>query len=149
MTNKHLNDTEIQQYLLEKTNCDIDIIEHIRHCAYCKLEAEQYALLFEGIKQQENPIFDFNLADLIIEQLPKPQSEFSGENSFFYFIFFIAIFFISILLYLFGNNLLSLFLGIKPILISLIITTVISILVFLGIDMYRKYKTQMKSLNFY
>lgn len=149
MTNKHLNDAEIQQYVLEKTNCDIGIIEHIQHCTNCKIKAEQYNLLFEGIKQQGKPVFDFNLTDLVIAQLPISQHKISTEKPFSFFIIFITIFSACIVLYLFGNNLLNLFLGITPILIGLIITTVTSLLVFLCIDMYKKYQTQMQALNFY
>lgn len=149
MTNKHLNDADIQHYVLQKTNCDVEIIEHIQHCTNCKIKVEQYRLLFDGIKVQQKPIFDFNLAELVTEQLPKRQQKVSNENSFFYIIVLIAILFVCILFYLFGNNLLNLFWGITPKLIGLIITTVTSLLVFLCIDMYKKYQTQMQALNFY
>lgn len=147
MTNKHLNDADIQQYVLQKTNCDVEIIEHIQHCINCKIKVEQYRLLFDGIKEQEKSIFDFNLAELVIEQLPKRQQKSSNEKSFFYFIIFIAILSACIVFYLFGNNLLNLFWGITPILIGLIITTITSLLVFLCIDMYKKYQTRMQALN--
>src|SRR4051812_25180514 len=101
MTNKHLNDADIQQYILQKTNWDVEIIEHIRHCTNCKIKVEQYRLLFDGIKEQEKQIFDFNLAELVMEQLPKRQQKVLNENSFFYFIVFIAIFFVCLVFYLF------------------------------------------------
>lgn len=149
MTNKHLNDAEIQQYVLEKTNYNIDIIEHIQHCTSCKIKAAQYNLLFEGIKEQEKPIFDFHLAALIMEQLPERQQKTSKEKSFFYLVPVISIFFLCIVFYLFGNNLSNLFWAVTPILIALIITTVTGILIFLYIDMYKKYQTKMQALNFY
>ena len=149
MTNKHLNDADIQQYVLQKTNSDLEIIEHIQHCTTCKTKVEQYRLLFDGIKEQEKSTFDFNLAELVMEQLPKRRPKVSNENSFFYFIVSIAIFSVCIVFYLFGHNLLNLFLTVTPILICLICTTVTSLLVFLCIDMYRKHQRQMKSLNFY
>ena len=149
MTSKHLNDADIQQCVLQKTNCDVEIIEHIRHCTNCKIKAEQYRLLFDGIEEQEKPIFDFNLTELVMEQLPEHQQKVSNENSFFYFIVSIAVFSVCIVFYLFENNLLNLFLGTTPILIGLIFTTVTSLLAFLFIDMYRKYQTRMKAVNFY
>ncbi len=112
MKNKHLDDTEIQEYVLQKANCDINIIEHIQHCASCKIHAEQYRLLFDGIKEQEKPGFDFNLAELVMEQLPEPRQKVSGEHSFSYLMVFLAIFFASIVFYFFGNNLLNLLGGI-------------------------------------
>jgi len=149
MINKHVNDDEIQQYVLQKADCDIDIIKHIRSCETCKIKAEQYNLLFEAIKQQEKPAFDFNIADLVIEQLPKSRYKVSTGKLFSYFIIFISIFSLSIIFYFFRDSLLSLFKGISPILVALIITTVTCLFVILFIDMYRKYQAQMKALNFY
>ncbi len=149
MKNKHLSDAAIQQYILQKTNSDPDVIEHIESCANCKTRAEQYSILFEGIKQQERPVFEFNLADLVMDKLPTPQHKLSYEKLFSYFIIFISIFVAVVILYFFGSNLLNLFSEIKPVLIGLVITTVTSLLLFLCIDMNRKYQAQMKALDFY
>ena len=149
MTNKHLNEAELQQYVLQKTNGDTEIIEHIQNCTSCKIKAEQYNLLFEEIKQQEKPVFDFDLVDLVVAQLPKSQQNVSNGKFVLYFIIFIALISACIVFYLFGNNLLNLFGEIAPMPISLIIITVAGLLVFLCTDMYRKYQTQMKALNFY
>ena len=149
MTNKHLNDIEIQQYVLEKTNCDTDIVEHMQHCTNCEAKAAEYNLIFDEIQQQAKPIFNFNLADLVVAQLPKPQPKVANEKWFFYFIIFILLFSVCAIFYLFGNNLQNLLLGTKPIITGLITTTVTILLVFLCIDMYRKYKAKMNALNFY
>ena len=148
MTNKHLNDIEIQQYILEKTNCDTDIVEHMQHCTNCEAKAAEYNLIFDEIQQQAKPIFNFNLADLVVAQLPKPQPKVAKEKWVFYFIIFIAVFSVCAIFYLFGNNLQNLLFGTKPILTGLIITTVAILLVFLCIDMYRKYQAQINALNF-
>lgn len=149
MTNKHLKDDEIQQYVLQKTECDIDIVKHVQNCKTCKIKAEQYNLLFERIKQQDKPAFDFDLADLVIEQLPKSGYKVSNDKLFSYFIIFISVFSLCIIFYFFKESLLSLFKGITPILVALIITTVVCLFVILFIDMYRKYQTRMKALHFY
>lgn len=149
MKNKHLEDAEIQLYVLQKANCDIDTIEHVQHCTNCKVKAEQYTLLVEGINQQEKPVFDFDLADLVVAQLAKSEHKVSNEKPFFYFIISIVSISVCIVFFLFGNKLLNLFQGIAPISIGLIIITVASLLIFLCTDMYRKYQTQMKALNFY
>src|SRR6185437_3096752 len=149
MTNKHLNDDEVQQYVLQKTECDVDIVKHVESCETCKIKAKQYDLLFEGINQQEKPGFDFNIADLVIAKLPQSRYWFSTDTLFFYFIIFICVFFLSIFSYFFRDGLLSLFKGVTPILVALIITTVTCLFIFLCIDMYKKYQAQMKALNFY
>jgi hypothetical protein len=149
MINKHLTDSEVQQYVSQKANAGTAITEHIKHCADCKIKVEQYRLLFDGIKEQEKPVLDFNLADLVMAQLPVSEPAVANSNTFFYVIAFITIFIIGALCYIFGNNLLDLFGGITPILTGLIITTVTSVLIFLCIDMYKNYQTKMQSLNFY
>ena len=149
MTNKHLDDDEIQQYVLQKAECNIDIVKHMQNCETCTMKAAQYNLLFEGIKQQEKPVFDFNLADLVIEQLPESGYKVSSDKLFSYFILFISVFSLCIIFYFFRDGLLSLFKGITPILVALIIITVICLFAILFIDMYKKYQTRMKTLNFY
>jgi hypothetical protein len=64
-------------------------------------------------------------------------------------VIFITIFFAGIVGYFFGRNLINLFSGITPTVIGLMITTVTSLLVFLGIDMNKKYQAKMKALSFY
>jgi len=149
MIDKHLNDDEIQQYVLQKAAPGVDIVKHIESCRICKIKAEQYSMLFEGIQQQEKPAFDFDLADFVIKQLPQSQHKVSNDKLFFYFIILISAFSLSIFFYFFGNSLFNLFKGIAPILIATIITAVICLFIFLCFDMYRKYQTQMKTLNFY
>ncbi|MEZ5106837.1 MAG: hypothetical protein R2757_20195 [Draconibacterium sp.] len=149
MENKHLDDDTIQQYILHKTSCDAETIEHIRYCTQCKIKAGQYKLLFDVIRKEKKPIFDFNLAELVMKQLPEQHQKVSNEKSLFYLIVFIVIVLICVGFYLFGNLLLNLFLGISPILIGLIFTTITSLMVFLFIDMYMKYQRQMKALNSY
>ena len=144
----HLTDDQIQQYVLEKANCTDEITEHIEACTYCKERAEEYNLLFLGIQQQEKPVFDFDLADLVLQQLPKPQTNPSSERWASLLIIFISTLFVCVIGYLFGKNLVILFEGISPVFTGLIITTVISLFVFLCIDMNKNYHAKMKALNF-
>jgi len=144
----HLTDDQIQQYVLEKANCNNEIIEHVEACTYCKERAEEYNLLFRGIQQQEKPVFDFDLADLVLQQLPKSQTDPFSEKWISLLIIFISILFCCVIGYLFGKNLVILFGGISPVFMGLIITTVISIFVFLYIDMNKSYHAKMKALNF-
>lgn len=149
MINEHLNDEEIQQYVFQKTECNVDILDHIESCETCKIKAVQYNLLFEGIKQQDKPAFDFDIADLVVEQLPKPRQKVSNDTSFWYLIILISIFSLSIIFYVLRHSLSDLFKGITLILVALVITTALCLFVILFIDMYRNYQTKMKTLNFY
>lgn len=144
----HLTDNQIQQYVLEKANCTDEIIEHTEACSHCKERAEEYKLLFRGIQQQEKPVFDFDLADLVLQQLPKSQTNPFSEMWTSLLIIFISTLFFCVIGYLFGKNFVILFGGISPVFMGLIITTVISIFVFLYIDMNKSYHAKMKALNF-
>jgi hypothetical protein len=144
----HLTDDEIQQYVLEKANGSDTIIEHIQACTHCKERAEEYSLLFRAIQQQEKPVFDFDLADLVLQQLPKSETQPRSERWISLLIIFIATFFCCVIGYLFGKNLVVLFGENSPAFMGLIITTVITIFVFVYIDMNKSYHAKMKALNF-
>lgn len=148
MTTKHITDAEIQQFVLHESTNVNGIINHIEDCADCKIKVEQYNFLFKGIQQQEKPEFDFDLAELVVAQLPKPKVKVAKEKSFSYFFIFISLFFIGIVFFLFGNDLINLFWKTTPILIGLILTTIVPLSIFLCVDMYKRYQTQMKALNY-
>lgn len=148
MINEHVTDTEIQLFILEEGKCEVHIVEHIRHCSQCAIKAADYKVLFEEIEQQEKAIFDFPLADLVIEQLTPPQLQNGFDKVFLFVIALVGILFVSTVLYLFKDILLNPAWKIHPISTGLIITTVASVLAFLVIDMYRKYQKQMDAINF-
>ncbi|RFS17900.1 hypothetical protein [Emticicia sp. C21] len=147
MKNIHLTDEEIQRYALETENCPKVWTDHIQHCPHCQQQVQAYQLLFEGIESQEQVMFDFDLADLVIEQLP--QSKPVQDKPFVFSIAAVVALMIGVAGYVFGNSLTNLFFYLQPILVGLVILTSFGVMVFLGIDMYQRYKVQMKVLNFY
>jgi hypothetical protein len=146
MKTEHLSEIEIQQYALNKSDCGKDIIAHIESCEECAAEAENYRLMFTGIKQYPKPVFDFDISELVLARLPKSKPAFA-LNSFFYFLFSVVLIGIGIPAYLFREYLLKIFVGIVPMVMYLIIITAVAILIFQGIEIYRKYQKQMQSLN--
>jgi len=146
MKTEHLSEIEGQQYVLNKTNCERNIIEHIESCAECAAEAENYRLMFAAIKQQPKPVFDFDVSQLVLARLPQSKSSFS-LNFLFYFLFAVALGSIGLLAYVFRQYLLKIFTGILPMVMYMIITITVAILIFQGIEIYRKYQKQMRSLN--
>lgn len=149
MITKHLTDEEIQEYPLDRLNAKPGIIEHAELCEECKKRIAAYQLLFTGIKEQPQPVFEFNLSELVVSKLPQPKPAYLPDNRFVYLLGFIAIILTGILSYIFRGYLLSLFSGITPFLIYLITTTVITILIVLIIDMYKNYQKKMSVLDFY
>ena len=148
MKSNHLDEYKIQEFVLLNTNCDVEIIEHILHCDTCKIKVDQYKMLLEGIRQQEKPSFEFDLADLVMKQLPQPKPISSVDNAFIYFTSLLVILLGAAAFYFFRIYLSSSLPNIAPMLNYLIFTTLMSLFVFLCIDMFMKYQKQIKVLNY-
>ena len=142
MKNKHINEIEIQQYVMCKDDCDIIIIEHINHCQKCKAEVEIYELLFAAIKKEPNPVFEFDIANLVMQQLPKKEN-FSFDKYLIALLSGVSTTVLSILIYLTNKYFPTVFNGISSIQFSLIMVTILMISVFIYIDMNKNYKNQM------
>jgi hypothetical protein len=148
MITKHLTEEEIQQYALDRSDCETKVIEHIHSCEECKLKAAAYQLLFTGIKEQPQPSFDFDLSELVLEQL-RPSESKMPDSFLVYLLSFVVILLAGTLLYIFRGYLLNLFVGITPLLIYLIVATAIIVLAALCVDMYKTYQRKMRQLDFY
>jgi hypothetical protein len=145
----HLTDEEIQQYALDNLNSDITIFEHITSCEVCKAKVMNYRLLFAGIQQQPRATFDFNLAELVVAQLPSPKPAAAPDNSLIYVFVLAAIALTAAVLYYFRIYIVSLFTGIAPLFIYLTATTIVTLAIILSTDMYRNYQRKMRTLDFY
>ena len=145
---KHLTDEAVQQYALDSPGCEPKVIEHVQSCEECKLKVEAYQLLFTGIKEQPQPSFDFNLSELVLAQLCSSESRLP-DSFLVYSLAFVVILLAGTLSYVFRGYLLSLFVGISPLLTYLIATTAIIVLTALGADMYKTYQKKMRLLDFY
>ena len=142
MKNKHIKEIEIQQFVLGKDDCDISIIEHINHCQKCKAEVDIYELLFAAIKNEPNPVFEFDIANLVMQQLHEKQN-FSFDKYLITLLSGVSITFLLILIYLINKYFPSLFNGISSIQFSLIFVTILLNSIYIYIDMNKNYKDQM------
>ena len=145
----HLTDEEIQEYALDNSAVDKATREHASTCRECKARVSDYQLLFAGIKQQPQPVFDFDLAELVIAQLPSPKPVAAPGNSFIYIFVLAAIAITGAAIYYFRTYIATLFTSITPLLIYLAATTIITLAVILSMDMYRNYNRKMRALDFY
>ena len=148
MINNHIDDTNIQRYVLQNLNCDIDMIEHIRHCDICKIKAEQYKILIVGIKHQEKPLFDFNLSELVLSQIVKPKPKYSLLMIVVYLLVFVGLISFGIVFYQFRISILNLLAGSSVLMIIMVFLTVLSISLFQLIEFIKKYQLKMDTLNF-
>jgi hypothetical protein len=148
MVTKHLTDDEVQQYAVDKFNCEKQIDDHIHLCRECRSKVEVYQLLITGIKQQTQPAFDFDLSKMVLQQLPSPKTTIANDKALVLIFGFMGIAFLGGVIYLFQSYF-DLFEGIKTIFIYLIAITAITVLIYLLIDMYKKYRKEMKVLDLY
>ena len=148
MVIKHLTDEEVQQYAVDKPNCEKRIAEHIHLCEECRSKVEVYQLLIAGIKQQPQPAFDFDLSKMVLQQIPSPKTSTANDNALIWIFSFMAIAFLGGAIYFFQSYF-DLFESMRTIFIYLIVITAVTVLAYLFIDMYKKYKHEMKVLDLY
>ncbi|TMI91464.1 MAG: hypothetical protein E6H08_13360 [Bacteroidetes bacterium] len=145
---KHLTDDEVQQYAVNKSNCEKRIVEHIHLCEECRSKVEVYQLLINGIKQQPQPAFNFDLSKMVLQQLPSPKTSIANDNALIWIFGFMAMAFLGGAIYFFQSYF-DLFESMRTIFIYLIVITAVTVLAYLFIDMYKKYKHGMKVLDLY
>lgn len=148
MVTKHLTDDEVQQYVVDKQNCEMKIVEHIHLCGECILKAEIYQSLVTGIKEQPQPAFNFDLSKLVVQQLPSAK-ETASDGLLLRLLLFIGVALIGTGAYFFEGSFVYLFKGVAAILVYLIIITAVTVCIGLFIDMYKKYNNEMKLLDSY
>ena len=148
MVIKHLTDDEVQQYVVERQHSEVKIIEHIHFCEVCRAKVEVYQLMIKGIKQLPQPAFEFNLSELVVQQLPSPKEK-TNDRLLLWMLLFMSIGFIGSIFYYFEGSFDYLFRGIAAIFIYLMIVTALTVIAGLLITMYKKYDTEMKLLDSY
>jgi hypothetical protein len=149
MSNNHLTDTEIQLSILDREACSVEMLEHFSRCEECKAKAAQYLLIFDEIRSQTIPTFDFNLSETVIKEIQKDQQFDIFDRYFLISAVAVVILTGVILFFLFRNYLSSAFMNIQPLSVGLILTTMVSLLSIIGFDSAIKYLRQVQKLNFY
>jgi len=157
MIDNHLTDGDIQQYVLNKAGCAMDIITHMHDCEYCKTKAETYRLIFSEIKQQPKPAFDFDLSAAVMKQISIEKSKFSLNSLPGFVIILSALAAIGVpsylykakIIYFFKTYILGITSGISSIVIFLVVITFLIFLVFQCVEMYGRYRQKNNALDFY
>jgi hypothetical protein len=147
MKSKHITDNEIQQFVLDETSCPFGTIDHMRVCRNCRAKAETYKLLFSEIKRQPKPAFDFDLTELVLSNIVHKEAVDSQTSALIWLFTIIALGSVVITIYLFGNYTIRVFAGVSSMAMYLVVTTSVLLLLLQGIQMFRKYRKQMASLD--
>lgn len=149
MSTQHLTEEEIQQYAMDNPGSNNKAAEHIHSCGQCREKAETYRLLFDGIQQQRQPAFDFDLTELVMAQLPLPAQKATKENLLIYFFIIGAVAVTGLAWYFFRGYVTILFRSFAPVLAYLLITAFITLSILLILDMYKNYKKKLHVLDVY
>ena len=144
---KHLTDDEVQQFVIDKLNCEERIAQHVHLCEECKAKAEIYRLLITGIRQQPQPVFDFDLSAVVLQQLPSAKIKNADDKLLIWLFVFIGIGLTGTAIYFFEESFVHLFEGIATIFIYLIIITAVTVLIALFVDMHKRYNKRIKLLD--
>jgi hypothetical protein len=143
MKTQHLSDENIQEYILSKSH-EMSVIEHLHGCDVCKAKVEVYQNIITGIKELAPAEFDFNLSELVMVKIE--QKDFNYSNVFWLLVILgIGVMVITVLF--FGRHMANLFSGVSEMASYLVVTTAVVLLLFQGVEIVRKYKRQIDSVN--
>ena len=148
MNNSHPSESEIHEYVFEKSLAAPSVVAHIESCAFCLEEVKIYQFLISELKQQPAPTFDFNLSELVIPQLVNASPLLKTDRFIAGFLAFFISCFIGVPVVLFRQYILNMFSGIAPFFVYTIIGSALVILVYKTLEMYKKYRKQMQLLNY-
>ena len=146
---KHLTDEEVQLYTIDKKQCAIQVSEHVHLCKECKARVDIYLVLINGIRQQPQPAFDFELAAIVLKQLPAKRPSTANDKLLTWIIIFMCAGFFGTVFYFFRGFLDNMFKGIATISVYLILISAVTVIAMLFGEMYRKYKKEMNVLDLY
>lgn len=75
MKEMHVNDSELQQYALDKSDPGRHISGHIVLCEHCRAKAMQYEKIISGLQQQPGLSFDFNVAAIVLKTIKQSEEK--------------------------------------------------------------------------
>lgn len=144
---EHCSELEIQQYATDRRKCPPEVSRHMKLCDSCRGQAETYRIIFDGIKAQPRPDFHFDLSGSVMKQLTQTRHKSSFDRVVNWIMIAVPSVLAGMALYIMRIPLSGLYTGVSKMGIILAIVCVISLLVFLVIDMYRSYRKKIKTLN--
>lgn len=147
MKDIHLSDLNIQEFVLNRSDSQVDTLTHLETCGHCRTKADQYRLLVSSIEGQAKPKFDFNLTELVLASVITTKT-YKRINAIVYSLSALGLLVIVLVLLLFMENATVIFDGFKKITLYLLFVTTLVIAGFLGLEIYTGYTKKIKALKF-
>ncbi len=157
MKTNHLSESEIQEFVVDKTNCQPEVIAHMHLCEYCQTKAHAYELVISEIKQAPNPKFEFDVSALLLSRLPDYESNSKRSPVIYYMIISILFLLMGTASYLcrvpleniYKKYVYQIVAGLSKGLIYTILAATLFILLFQSFELYKRYRRKLDDLNFY
>jgi len=145
MSSYHPSDNELQQYALEGTVDGQDIAAHAQGCAACGAKLANYRLLNRQMNVMQKPAFDFDLAGLVLGQLPAPKAEFPwiavlGVT--------LTMMFLATVSLVFGSFLIQLLQNLPALFATILAASTLAVFAGMLNTMIKEHHDQMKKLDF-
>lgn len=147
MNNIHLTEAALQQYAMDPSACQGEMAVHLQSCEDCQASLQAYQALFSGLSAQPRPGFDFDVTASVLEQLDASKKGISLSNLFIYMLAMVAIASPIIAAIKYRVYLKNLGTGMGTMTIYLLILTAACVIIFQGLDLFRKYQKQINLLN--
>ncbi len=148
MKNKHLTDSEIQQFAFDKAECKKEVVEHISSCSLCKQRVEAYLLLSTSIKSIPDPALGFDLSNRVMMQFDTTSKKKTLLDYFVYAFIILSITVVGFCIAYFSSVFINWFKGNSTVSMAFLICIALSILMILIIDIMKSHSRKMKMLKF-
>jgi len=149
MINGHPSDRILQEYALDRSGVMAEIVTHIDACATCQAHVAAYRQLFTEVNRLPRPAFEFDIASLVLPQLPAARPGLSKDRILVFLLALLVIPVIGIPFYLLRRNIFYLFTDVSALFLYMMTGAALVILAFKIISMYKKFQRKLDTLNFY
>lgn len=144
----HLSDSDIQRFTFDLSECDAKIIRHIDSCEVCQNKVAYYRSIAKSIQDMPVPSFEFELEEMILDNLPVTKEKLTTINYLTYFLIISCLALAVLALYSFWDTLHNLFSYTPAIVNYFIISVAILISIALSFDMCRSFNQKADLLNY-
>lgn len=147
MNSEHPGEQVLQQFVLDRSSCDQDIIIHMETCLLCQQKAAEYDLLFSGLRCLKIPAVETDLVALVMPVIQQPASREKPGMVLGKIALVVAVPITALLYYLFRTSLSSIIKPFTPWLMALALITVLGLFFIFLSGIYAQYKKQVDLLN--
>jgi hypothetical protein len=146
MRYQHISDAEIQQYVLDSSGAGIDTRIHLEGCGECREKVETYRMIVLELSQLPALSFSANLSERVLDKIHATEAKRPVSQAIWW-AWGIAL--LAVPAYIYRKYLLEIPGDLQIMPICLLAGSAMTLLVFLGLDTYRKYRRKLEALNIY